>query len=76
VKVLTRTGRRYRETDREMFVDSKVLTGPSGMTLYKSTKPEWDPPYENVPVTDSDRDRILTNIRRAFRSKSFEIDVI
>ena len=28
------------------------------------------------PVTDSDRDEILNNIRGAFRSKDFEIDVI
>ena len=35
-----------------------------------------DPPYDNVPVTDLDRDRILNNIRNAFRSQGFEIDVI
>jgi hypothetical protein len=29
-----------------------------------------------VLVTDSDRDRILNNIRDAFRSQGFEIDVI
>jgi hypothetical protein len=30
----------------------------------------------NGPFTDSDRGRILNNIRDAFRSQSFEIDVI
>jgi hypothetical protein len=59
-----------------MFVDSEVLTGPSGMAVYKDTIRKWDPPYGNVPVTDSDRDRILNNIRDAFRSQGFEIDVI
>jgi len=34
------------------------------------------PPHENVPVTDPDRDRILDDIRDAFRSQGFEIDVI
>jgi len=37
---------------------------------------KWDPLCENVPVTDPDRERILKNIRDAFRSQGFEIDVI
>jgi len=76
VEVLGRTGLRYSEGKRQMFVDSEVLTGRSGMAVYKDTLQKWDPPYENVPVTDSDRDRILNNIREAFRSQGFEIDVI
>jgi len=59
-----------------MFVDSEVLTGPSGMAVYKDTIRKWDPPDDQVPVSDSDRDRILNNIRDAFRSQGFEIDVI
>jgi hypothetical protein len=76
VEVLGRTGLRYREADREMFVDSAVLTGSSGLAVYKDTIQRWEPPYDNAPVTDSDRDRILNNIRDAFRSQGFEIDVI
>ena len=59
-----------------MFVDSEVVTGPSGMAVYKDTMQKWDPPYDSFQVTDSDRDRILKNIRDAFRSQGFEIDVI
>ena len=59
-----------------MFVDSEMLTGPSEMAVYKDTIQKWDPPYDNLPVTDADRDRILNNIRAAFRSPGFEIDVI
>jgi hypothetical protein len=76
VEVLGRTGLCYREADRQMFVDSEVLTGPSGIAVYKDTIQKWDPPFDNIPVTDSDRDRILNNIRDAFRSQGFEIDVI
>ena len=76
VEVLGRTGLRYREGDRQMFVDSELLTGPSGMAVYKDTIERWDPPDDKVPVTDSDRHRILNNIRDAFRSQGFEIDVI
>jgi hypothetical protein len=76
VEVLGRTGLRYSESGRQMFVDSEVVTGPSGMAVYKDTLQKWDPPYDNVPVTDSDRDRILNNIREAFRSQGFETNVI
>lgn len=75
VEVLGRTGLRYREEGRQMFVDSEVLTGPSGMAVYKDTIQKWDSPYDKA-VTDSDRDRILKNITDAFRSQGFEIDVI
>jgi hypothetical protein len=33
-------------------------------------------PAQKVPVTDSDRDRILKNIRDAFRFQGFGVDVI
>jgi len=74
--MLDRTGLRYRETGRQMFADSEVVTGPlcdSGLQRYNS---KMDPPHDNVPVTDSDRGRILNNIREAFSSQDFEIDVI
>jgi len=51
-----------------MFVDSEVLPGPSEMAVYKDTIRKWDPPYNSVPVRDSDRDQILNHIRDAFRS--------
>ena len=76
VEVLGRTGLCYREAGRQMFVDSEVLTGSSGMCVYKATIEKWDSPHENVPVPDLDRDRILKNIRDAFRFQGFEIDVI
>jgi len=76
VEVLGRTGLRYGEANRQMFVDSEVLTGPCGMAVYKDTIRKWDSPNDSVPVTDSDRDRILKNIREAFRSQDFKIDVI
>ena len=45
------------------------------MAVYKDTIQKWDPSYDNVPVTDSDRERILNNTRDAFRPQVFETDV-
>ena len=55
VEVLGRAGLRYGEANRQMFVDSEVLTGPYGMAVYKDTIQKSDPPCDNVPVTDSIR---------------------
>jgi len=46
------------------------------MGVYSSSIKRWDAPHENVPVTDFDRDRIVKDIRDAFRFQGFEIDVI
>jgi hypothetical protein len=70
VEVLGRTGPRYDQANCQMFVDSEVLTGPCGMAVYKDTIRKWDSPNDSVPVTDSDRDRILNNIREAFAFKA------
>ena len=76
VEVLGRTGLCYREAGRKMSVDSEVVTGPSGMAVYKDTIQKWDPPDEKILLTGPDCDRILNNILEAFRSQGFEIDVI
>ena len=65
VEVLGLTGLCYREGNRQMFVDSEVFSGPSGMAVYKDTIQEWNPPHEDVPLTDSDRDGIVNNIHDA-----------
>ena len=76
VEVLGRTGLYYRETNRQMFVDSEVLPGPAGMAVYRDTITKWEPPHEAVVVDAVERERILRNIQEAFRSQGFEIHVI
>jgi hypothetical protein len=36
----------------------------------------WDSPFENEALTDSDRDRIISNIRDAFASQGETLEVI
>jgi hypothetical protein len=76
VEVLGRTGLSYREGQRKMFVDSEVVMGPSGMLIYGTSIVRWDPPHDSEPLEKADRERILANIREAFRFQGFEIDVI
>ena len=76
VEVLGRTGLTYREAGREMFVDSEVLAGPAGMMVYRDTISQWKPPHDGKPIGDVQRERVLKNIREAFRFQGFEIEVI
>jgi hypothetical protein len=76
VEVLGQTGLRYREGDREMFVDSEVLPGRSGMVVYRDTISKWDVPHEADIVDEAQRARILENVRRAFRFQGFDIQVL
>ena len=76
VEVLGRTGLRYIEGQRSMFVDSEVVTGPAGMVVYRDTIDRWDEPHTFEALDDEAKERILNNIRDAFRAHGFEIEVI
>ena len=75
MEVLGRTGLRYVEADRSMFVDSEVLAKPGAMALWGETINRWDPPHDAELVGPDDRSRIIDNIRRAFESQGYELQV-
>ena len=72
VEVLGRTGVRYAEHSKSMKIDSEVLAGPSGLVLYTRTIKKWD---DGDIVDNSTRQRIVENIRAAFRFRGLEIEV-
>jgi hypothetical protein len=75
VRALGRAGLEYREGEKIMRVDSEMLVGPAGLVLYKASIRSWEPPHDREVVDDAGRDRIVDNIRRAFRFEGFEIEV-
>jgi hypothetical protein len=75
VEVLGRTGIRYTEGDRVMHVDSEILVGQHGMTVFSPSIQKWEPPHEDDVVDDRVRARIVGNLRRAFEFQGFEIEV-
>ena len=76
VEVLGRVGLRYVEGDRVMQVASEVLATPDAMAMWSSSIVRWDPPDEGVAVTDQERQRIIENIRLAFESQGYKLEVI
>ena len=53
-----------------MFVDSEVVTGPSGMAVYKDTIQKWDPPYDSFTVTIQTATEFSTTFAMPFALKA------
>lgn len=76
VEILGRTGLRYREGDRTMFVDSEVLAPPAGIVIYTSTVVRWESPHDAMELPADARRRILDNIVATLRAQGVGVDLI
>jgi hypothetical protein len=76
VTVLGRTGQRYTEGGRSMFVDSEMLARPNGIAVYRESISRWDPQHESGALTEGDRERILASIVATLRLRGLDADVI
>jgi len=74
VTVLGRTGLRYTEDDRSVWIDSEVLAKPRAMALFKDSIKTWEGEHAE-PVSGADRDRIASNVKRAFEGCGYELQV-
>ena len=68
VEILGPTGLRYSESGRTIILYSESLAGPSGIILYTQTG-SFD---ELVPP---EKERIINNVRAAFKFRGFDIQV-
>jgi hypothetical protein len=74
VRVLGRTGMRYAEGGRSVWIDSEVLGKPGAIALFKDSIKTWEDEGAG-PVSAADRDRIASNIKRAFEFCGYELQV-
>jgi hypothetical protein len=72
VGVLGRTGLRYAEGGRSVWIDSEVLAKPGAVALFKDSIRLWE---GEGPVSAADRDRIASNVKRAFEFCGYELQV-
>jgi len=75
VEVLGRTGLLYSEAGKSLRMDSEVLAGPSGMVVYTDSINYWDPPHHIEPFSDIERQRVIENIRAAFKFRGYDIQI-
>jgi hypothetical protein len=76
VEVLGRTGMKYSEGERSMFVDSEVLSVGKGIQIFTKSIKKWDPPHHEEPISPEKRAAIVNNIREAiqFQNEPFVVD--
>lgn len=65
----------YVEGPRSVHIDSEYLMGPRGLVIYPSSIKRWDAPHSTDVIDKATRERIVENIRRAFRFSGHEIAV-
>ena len=75
VRVLGQTGMRYTEGHCSVWIDSEVLAKSGAIALYKDSIKAWDSPDDPEQLNDTDRNRISENVKRAFESRGYELQV-
>ena len=75
VRVLGRTGMRYIEGPRSVWIDSEVLAQPGSIVIFEPSIRVWESPDDPGPVTDHDRSQIVQNIKRAFDACGYNLQV-
>lgn len=76
VKVLGRTGLRYTEGRRDLFIDSEVLAAGFGLLIIANSIQNWGPtPRSSSDMERAERVRIIENILRAFASRGQKVEV-
>lgn len=65
ITILGRSGIRYREGMRTLFVDGEMQTGVSDFIVYTSSIQVWDD--DKQPISDAERSRIVSNIGAVFQ---------
>ncbi|MGA1987724.1 MAG: Imm74 family immunity protein [Candidatus Sulfotelmatobacter sp.] len=76
IEILGRTGMKYREGEKSLFVDSEVLVQGKGIAISSKSIREWDPPYTASPISPEKRDAIINNIRQAMEYQNEPLEVL
>jgi hypothetical protein len=74
VRVLGRTGMRYIEGERSVWVDSEMLAEPASVVMNPASMRAWEGP-DPAPVGNADRERVTANIKRAFDACGYKLEV-
>jgi hypothetical protein len=75
VEVMDQTEILYRRRGRALRLSSELLAGPAGIAVYPDSLRNWDEP-PGVPIDADDLTSILDDLRRAFRWRGYEIQII
>ena len=76
VEILGMTGIRYRESDRSLLIHSELGGAEAPvMAIWRYHFSKWDPPYEQVPVTEAQKADILKRICSALKWQNIQVEI-
>ena len=67
---------RYSEGERSLQIPAELMAGPSGLALYPDSALKWEGARSGELIDSENRQRILNNIRAAFKFRGFDIEVL
>jgi hypothetical protein len=76
VEVLWPDGLLYKEGNKTLHIESELVIGPAGLGIYTNSIQTWDAPDNSKVIDKRKRESIVDNVRRAFRFRGFEIEVV
>lgn len=76
IEVLGRSGLRYVEGEKSLYVETELATGASGLIVYSGSIRTWSSPYTGELIDKEAKARIIQNIRSAFQFRGIQIDVL
>jgi hypothetical protein len=66
---------RYREGERELFIDSEVLAPGKGIAIFTSSIDHWDPPHTGEFISSEKKALIITHIKEAMAFKQQPLEI-
>jgi len=63
VKLKGRSGIEYIEGERRVLIASEFMSGEDpGIVIYSNDLTSWEPPHDHVNLSESDLERIKSNV--------------
>lgn len=66
----------YREGDRSTLIEHDLQAPPRLMAIWRESMKSWQPPRDQDPLDEADKDRIIANMRRAFTARNYTLDLL
>ena len=73
VKVTGRAGLIYKEDGKTLMADSEMLAGGDyDMVIFTDSINKWEPPYDNIELSEEDKKRMKSNITSELKNIRIE----
>jgi hypothetical protein len=74
IKIHGRAGLTYKEGKKSVSIDSEMLFSEYNMVIYTNSIKSWNPPFDNEMLTEENKKRIISNIKKDFEKTGIKVD--